>query len=381
MIQDPTEPGSVSKLVETTGADTFYACMQCGVCSASCPVYPLASNLFNIRKLILQVQADKDGFERDEIIYACTTCHLCNHRCRRQVQTVDFIRGIRQLIAETGFLPSIYRNILFSVKTFGNPWSEEREKRDLWTKGIDVPLYRKDMDYLLYTCCTNVFDSSRKRTLIALVRLLKNANVSFGIIGKEENCCGESIRKIGAEEDFQVLVKKNTEILKRTEARKIITVSPHCHYTLKCEYPDFGGAFEIVHYTELLARLVQEGRLVLKAPSPKRVSYHDPCYLGRNSGIYDPPRSLIQSISGTQFVELTKNRESSQCCGGGGGGIWFGGSNTKLSNVRIEDAIEKEVNILVSACPYCLKMLEYSNQLLGEKLKVMDIAEFLDEAC
>jgi len=381
MSQNFAAPGIVGHLVRKISTDTFYACMQCGVCSAGCPAYSLVSNIFNIRKLIIQVQTDGEGFERDDVIYACTTCNLCGRRCPRQVQTVDFIRGIRQLIAETGFLPSTYRNVLFSIRTFGNPWSEEREKRILWVNEFDIPIYRKGIDYLLYTCCTNVFDSNRKKTLIALSRLLKKAGVSFGVIGKEENCCGESIRKIGGEKDFQTLVKRNSNILKGIGAKKIITVSPHCHYTFKYEYPSLGDDVEIIHYTEFLVSLIREGRLVLKIPFPKRVSYHDPCYLGRNSKIYDAPRNLIQEIPGVQLIELSKNRESSLCCGGGGGGIWMGGNNIKLSNVRIEDAIQMKADLLASACPYCLKMLEYSNQIIGNKLIVMDVAELVNEAC
>lgn len=381
MSQNFAVPGIVGHLVRKISTDTFYACMQCGVCSASCPVYFLASNLFNIRKLLMQVQTDAEGFERDDILYACTTCNLCGHRCRRQIQTVDFIRGIRQLIAETGFLPSAYRNVLFSIKTFGNPWSEEREKRVLWAKELNIPVYKKGMDYVLYTCCTNVFDPSRKKTLIALSRVLKKAGVSFGIIGKDENCCGESVRKIGGEKEFQTLAKKNKEILKGMGVKKIITVSPHCHYTFKYEYNGLQDDMEIIHYTELLANLLQEGRLEPKPLSPMRVSYHDPCYLGRNSKIYSPPRNLIQGIAGLELIELSKNRESSLCCGGGGGGIWLGGNNTRLSNALVEDALEKKADVLTSACPYCLKMLEYSNQLQGEKLKVMDIVELVDTAC
>jgi len=372
-------PGLLSKVLGQKSTDTFISCMQCGICSSSCPPYFFCSDLFNIRKLILKIQTDGEGFEREEVIYTCTTCNLCGQRCPRQVKPVEFIIGIRQFIAETGFLPSTFRNVLFSIKTLGNPWSEEREKRLLWANELDVPIYRKDLDYLLYTCCTSVFDPNRKKTIISIARILKKAGVSFGIIGKEENCCGESVRKIGGEKEFHFLVKKNYNLLRRIEAQKIITISPHCYYTLKYEYPKFGDNVEIIHYTELLMTLIKEGRLTLKTHFPKRISYHDPCYLGRYSKIYEAPRNLLRNISGVRLIELNKNRENSLCCGGGGGGIWIGGNNIKLSNLRVEDAIEKKVDLLASACPYCLKMLEYSNQILGNKLIIMDVAEIIDE--
>jgi len=379
MTRDMVVTDIVARAVGKASTDSFQSCIQCGLCAGICPWHYIDGNLFNIRKLIRLVQTGGEGFEKDEIIYACTTCNLCGSVCPRGVQIVDLIRGARKLIADTGFNPSTYRNVLYSIRTFGNPWSQEREKRVFWRKDLNVPYFREGMDYLLYTCCTTAFDLERQKTLISLARVLKKAGVSFGIIGEDENCCGEAIRKIGGEEEFQSLRKSNIRIIKELGAKKIITISPHCHYVFKYEYPGFEDEVKIIHYTELLDLLIKEGHLEVNSNSvTMRISYHDPCYLGRYSKIYDAPRNVINNIKGVELIELSRTREKSLCCGGGGGGIWLGGNNGKLSDLRIEDAMQKEVDVLTSACPYCLSMLAYSNEIMGQEIRVMDLVELVD---
>ena len=176
-----------------------------------------------------------------------------------------------------------------------------------------------------------------------------------------------------------MLVNENTELFKAAGASKIVTISPHCYYTYTSEYPSLGEGVQIMHYTQLLAELVGEGRLALKPTSFKRVAYHDPCYLGRQSGVYDAPRDVISAIPDCELVELAEIREDSRCCGGGGGGIWKGG-DTSLADQRVRDAQDHETEALLSACPYCLQMLAYSSQLAGDAVRVADIAELVDEA-
>lgn len=210
-------------------------------------------------------------------------------------------------------------------------------------------------------------------------QLFRKAGVSFGIIGKEESCCGESIRKMGEEREYQTLILKNLHNLEKIGAKKMIAISPHCYYTFKYEYPTLHEKLEIFHYSELLAYLIQKRQLIPKNFLQKRIIYHDPCYLCRHCKVQEEPRNIINAIPGAQLIEFEKNREKSLCCGGGGGNIWMGGSNIKLSNLLIEEALDKKAEILASACPYCLKMLEYSNQIMGNKLSIMDVAEILNE--
>lgn len=372
---------AVSRLVGDSGDETFRKCMQCGTCAGLCPWGDVDGHPFNIRRLIQQIEFGADGFESDSVLYACTTCRLCESMCPRGVELVDFVRSIRRLVAETGFFPGAYREAVYSIRTFGNPWSQKRENRLAWKRELRIRKYRKEMDYLLFGCCTNAFDPDRQKTLHAFARLLQLADVSFGVLGEAENCCGESIRKIGAEAEFQMLVGRNSDLFINKGVKRIITMSPHCHHIFKTAYPDLTGEVEIVHYTEILETLIRDGRLKPASRAPVRVSYHDPCYLGRHSGIYDTPRNVIRSICDTELVELEKTHKFSRCCGGGGGGIWLGGDGGKLANVRVADAVQKEAAILLTACPYCTSMLDYSATLSDGQIKVMDLAEFVATCC
>ncbi|MBT8338508.1 MAG: (Fe-S)-binding protein [Desulfatitalea sp.] len=369
--------GAVSRLVGERGNETFRKCMQCGTCSALCPWTDIPGHPFNIRRLIQQVAFGDEGFEHDDILYACTTCRLCESMCPRGVELVDFVRTMRQLVTQTGFYPNAYREVIYSLRTFGNPWSQKRENRLSWKKDLRIPTYKKGTDYLLFGCCTNAFDPDRQRSLYAFARLLQQAGVSFGILGKEETCCGESIRKIGAQEDFTALAQHNTDIFLEKGVETIITLSPHCHHIFKTAYPDLAAQVKIIHYTEMLETLLADGRLTPREQPPINVSYHDPCYLGRHTGIYDAPRNIIHHIQGVQLVELRKNKKYSQCCGGGGGRIWMGGDSGKLANVRVRDAMDKEAETLLTACPYCTSMLDYSATVLGGQIRVMDLAEYV----
>ncbi len=372
---------SVSHLVGRRTAQVFKRCMQCGTCSAVCPWGDVKGHPYNIRKLVQQIEFGDHGFERDTVLYACTTCNLCGSMCPRGIDLVAFVRGCRTLIAETGFFPRAYRETVFSIRTFGNPWSQKRENRLSWKKELAIPLFNKEKDYLLFGCCTNAFDPDRQRSLYAFATLLNQADVSYGVLGKKENCCGESIRKIGAETEFKKLVEENTRLFMDAGVKKIITMSPHCNHSFKTDYPNLQGVVEVLHYTEILEQLIEQQKLNPKTSRPTRVSYHDPCYLGRQGGVYGPPRNIINSIPDTDLVELEKNRRFSRCCGGGGGGIWLGGESGKLANVRVEDAISKEAEILLTACPYCTSMLEYSAALKGNRIKIMELSEFILSCC
>ncbi|MGB9804108.1 (Fe-S)-binding protein, partial [Desulfofundulus sp.] len=213
-----------------------------------------------------------------------------------------------------------------------------------------------------------------------VVDLLKRGGVSFGVIGIEESCCGETVRKIGDEELFQKLAESNINLFKEKGVKKIITTSPHCLYTFKNEYPDLGGEFEVVHYTQILADLVREGKLPLNVPLDKKVAYHDPCYLGRHNDIFEAPRALIKAIPGVDLVELGRARERSLCCAGGGGRLWAEvPRGERFGELRVMDAEERGANILATACPYCVIMLEADCLALDkqETIKVMEISELL----
>ncbi len=377
----------MKEYIVMAGAETLDWCMQCGLCSALCPwrlVPGHLSEAFYIRRMQRLGQLGLEGFDTEEILFACTTCGMCQVNCPRQVKIIDNVRSMRSTTVEAGFVPTNLRSIVGSLHANGNPWSEAREKRLDWQKGIEVPVFSPGTEYFLFVCCTSCYDPRSQKIARSIVEVLKKAGVSFGVIGTEESCCGETVRKIGDEELFKKLAEANINLFKEKGVKKIITTSPHCLYTFKNEYPGLGGEFEVVHYTELLAGLLAEGRL---APSGslknKKVAYHDPCYLGRHSGIYEAPRQLLGALPDAELVELSRSRERSLCCAGGGGRLWAEvPRGERFGELRVLDAEEKQADILAVACPYCMIMLEADCLALDkqEKIQIMEISELLN-AC
>ncbi len=370
----------VSQAIAAMGSDTLYQCMQCGLCSGLCP-WPAVESPFRTRNLIRMGQMGLEGFESDEILYACTTCRLCVENCPRGVAIIDVVRAMRAMIAESGGGPQMLRTIMGSIHSKGNPWSEERDKREKWTEGQDVPRFEAGTEYFLSVCCTSAYDPRSQAIARALNKVLKAAGVSFGIIGNEESCCGETLRKMGDEEQFGGLVQKNIELFQGKGVKKIITTSPHCYATFTQEYPEFGGEFEVVHYTQLLEQLAAEGKLKFTKPLGKKAIYHDPCYLGRHTKVYDAPRALLQAM-GAEVMEFDRCRNLSMCCGGGGGRLWMEAEpEQRFSTHKIREADAKGAQVLATACPYCINMFTDSakGENLDEKIAVMDLAEMAAE--
>jgi Fe-S oxidoreductase len=216
-----------------------------------------------------------------------------------------------------------------------------------------------------------------------MVNILKKAEVDFGILGVEEVCCGESVRKAGSEDVFQTLAQANIDAFSGHGVKTIVVSSPHCYHTFKNEYPEFGGNFEVVHSTQYIWRLIEEGKLTLTKELNKRVTYHDPCYLGRHNDIYNEPRQILRSIPGLELIEMPDFGENSLCCGGGGGGVWMETKKEeRFSVLRLEQAIGVEAEVLAVACPYCMSMFKDSQLTVdkGETIEIKDIAELVQEA-
>lgn len=365
------------------GGENINICMQCGTCAGTCPWGRLEEKShFNIRKMIYQGRMGIDGYETDDILYACTTCGHCVTRCPRGVKITDVVRAMRSVIGETGGIPKNLKAAVGSINSQGNPWSQPREKRDAWAKDLDINKFTPDTEYLLYVCCTSAFDGRSQKIARSIAELLKKAEVSFGIIGNEEQCCGESIRKIGAETEFSMLAEANIKLFKENGVKKIITTSPHCMSAFKNDYPEFGGEFEVYHYTEVLENLVKEGKLAFNNIDGKKIIYHEPCYLGRHGKIFEAPRDLLAQVPGIETIEYGKAKNDSLCCGGGGARIWMETEpGQRFSDFKVAEAAEKEANILVTACPYCVVMMEDSVKNLNkdDEIAVKDISEILNE--
>ena len=369
----------VSEAIALMGGDTLYQCMQCGLCSGLCP-WGGVDSPFRTRQLMRMAQMGLEGFESDDILYACTTCKLCVVNCPRQVGIIDVVKAMRAMIAESGATPPSLRPIMGSIHSNGNPWSEPREKREDWTQGQDIPRLEEGTEYFLSVCCTSAYDPRSKKIAQALAKVLKAAGVSFGIIGNEESCCGESLRKMGDEEQFGTLAGKNIELWKSKGVKKIITTSPHCYTTFSQEYPELGSEVEVVHYTQLLAQLMDQGKLKLTGEMAKKIIYHDPCYLGRHSEEFEAPRQLLGAVGAAELLEFPVSKMQAMCCGGGGGRLWMETEpEQRFSTHKVRQADAAGAEVLATCCPYCISMLTDSakGENVDEKMEVLDIAEIL----
>jgi Fe-S oxidoreductase len=274
------------------------------------------------------------------------------------------------------------RGVSASLLGKGNPLSEDREKRADWAQGLSVKPFTEGMEILYFPGCYLCYDPRLKKVAGATADILNKAGIDFGILGSKENCCGESIRKTGDEELFKRLARENIKTFIDNGVQKILVSSPHCYHTFKNEYPELKVSFEVVHISQYLFELIQEGRLELTKDYGKKVTYHDPCYLGRHNGVYDEPREVLKKIPGLELIELTDSLEDSLCCGGGGGRIWMETvKGERFSDLRLAQAVDVGAEVLVTSCPYCITHFEESRLSLedGEALEIKDITEILRE--
>jgi len=365
-----------------SGAETCTLCFQCAQCTSNCPWNRVAH--LDPRRMLHKARLGVADLE-DEEWWMCATCRTCVARCPMEVDIIGVMRGVRRLVVGygAGRYPDSIRLALKSIAAAGNPAGESPDKRAEWSNRMNVPPFTSDMEVLYFSCCVPAYDAKARRMATNLSGILQKLGIGFGTLGEGEKCCGESVRKCGNEELFTSLATANIETFKQAGVKKVVVSSPHCYYTFKNEYPELGAEFEVMHYTQYLAQLVREGRLTFTKEINKRVTYHDPCYLGRHSEVYDDPRYLLESIPGIEFVELANIREDSICCGGGGGRVW---AETKkgerFSELRIDQAVDVQANVLATCCPYCILMLDDSVLTKGkeEELQIMDISELVHES-
>jgi len=375
----------VIDIIKEEGGDVLKTCYQCGTCTGTCPWNMVSS--FLSRRLIHKAQLGLIDFE-DEAAWKCVSCKLCVQVCPRGVEIPDIMRALRRIIVGMGAgkIPDSLRISGKNLLGVGNPLGELPENRTDWTKDLGIKTYTSGMELLYFTCCYQSYDPRCRKVAQATVNVLQKAGVDFGILDNEQSCCGESIRKSGHESVFQGLAQKNIELFNAVDVQKVLVSSPHCYYTLKAEYSDLGSDIEVVHSTQFLAGLISEGRLKFTKEFKKKVTYHDSCYLGRawgDEGIYDEPRQILESIPGIELVEMRDNRKFAICCGGGGGGVWQEvKKGERLSDFRVDQAIETEAQVLAVACPYCMVMFEDSVLSSNKEgaLEVKDIIEIVQEA-
>ncbi|MFB3885302.1 MAG: (Fe-S)-binding protein [Thermodesulfobacteriota bacterium] len=367
----------------------LWGCYQCGKCTGGCPV-SLKSRL-NIRRLMIEGILGKnlDRINEKVELWDCTTCKTCTLRCPRGLKPMDLVIGMRGTLVEEGHIPKTIMEAMESVYKHGNPWGKPKNKRAEWLKNLPEGIKVKDFSqgdrakYLYFTGCTASFDPRIQEVVKALVFCLRQAEVDFGILGNKEQCCGNEIRRMGEAGLFEVLAEENIKSFESYQIEHLFTTCPHGFNVLKNEYPQ--GKLDVLHTTQLLGKCLEEGKLRFKREIKKSVTYHDPCFLGKQNGVFDEPRILLHAIPGLTFKELDRSRERSLCCEGGGGRMWVEASSDagkRLAEIRVHDAVELGAEILATACPFCVLTLEDAVKTSGheEKIHVMDITELLAEA-
>jgi len=370
----------VTEAIKELGGEDLERCMQCATCSGVCP-WNLV-RYFSPRGMIRLAQFGLEGFESEDL-WRCVTCNNCVIHCPRGLRIIDILRAMRMMMNETGTVPPSLKAPLGSTSNRGNPWSGDPEERTAWAEGLEIPPFEEGLDHLFFTCCTQAYDARNQKAARALVRVLQAAGVSFGTLTEGERCCGDAVRKMGGEELFGSLLENNMGLFEEKGVRSILTASPHCYNAFTKDYAEFGADYRVRHYTEVLEEALDRGRLTPSKELGKTVTYHDPCYLGRHNGIYEPPRRVLGAVPGLELVEMERNRENSLCCGGGGGGLWNEvPAEERFAVLRVREALDTGAGVLAAACPYCITMFEDAVKTLGkeDELRVADIAELVHES-
>jgi Fe-S oxidoreductase len=382
IVENLADYKEIVDVIKASGGEAFKLCYQCGLCDAVCPWNRVRQ--FSIRKIIRQATFGLTDIESEEM-WRCTTCGNCPRQCPRGVAIIEAGVSLRRIATEYGVFPtpvSPVRGVSASLLGKGNPLSEDRDKRADWAEGLSVKTFTEGMEILYFPGCYLCYDPRLKKVARATANILNRAGVDFGILGSRENCCGESIRKTGDEELFKRLARENIKTFIDAGVHKILVSSPHCYHTFKNEYPEFKVNFEVVHISQYLCELIKEGRLEFTKEYGKKVTYHDPCYLGRHNDIYDEPRQALKKIPGLELTEMADSLEDSLCCGGGGGRIWMETlKGERFSDLRLEQAVDVGAEVLVTACPYCITHFEESRLTLGdnESFEIKDITEIIAE--
>jgi dimethylglycine catabolism B len=381
------EPDVMGKITALEGGESLGWCYQCGKCVGVCPVDIVGD--YGPRKIFRKVQSGIDLFTDDDL-WLCTTCMNCLRVCPKEVDMIQIMPAVREQAVLEGHMPSELQDAFEKTAKYGNPLGEPPRKRADWVKdaGAEVPILaktKKAVDVLWWVECYPAYHPRGKDASRALARTLAALGVDFGIVGVEEKCVADSQRLAGEKGLFEGLAEDNIKTLGKYEFRRLMVTDPHAYNAFKNEYPKHGGNYEVVHYTQLLAPLVS--KIDWQKELGYKVTFHDPCYLGRHNGEYEAPRNVLKAIPGLQLIEMFRCRENGYCCGGGGGGMWLDGFNAKhieerLSERRVREAVEVGADVLAVCCPFEVSRFEDAVKSTGNegKLIVRDIIELVD-AC
>jgi Fe-S oxidoreductase/nitrate reductase gamma subunit len=394
------------------------ACTNCGRCQDRCPAY-LTDKPLSPRKIVQDLKthwleqapalmaakkaavASGSGaatnvaveektmvgqiITEDEI-WSCTTCRACQDVCPVFVEHIDKIIDMRRhLVLDLAQIPETGESVLKCMEARGHSCKGTTLTRTDWTSGLDIKQLSEEpnVDYVFFAGCAASLEERSTKIAIATARILKEAGINFGILGAQEMCCGEPARRLGNEYLFQTLAAQSVEQFKGYNIKNIITICPHCFNTIKNEYPQFGGNFEVIHHSTFISNLINEGKIKPAVMKENRITYHDSCYLGRHNDIYDPQRHVLQSINKLPLLEMERSRNSGFCCGGGGGRFWMEERlGTRISEARIQQVLDVGADTVATACPYCVQMFTDAIKAKGaeETLVAKDIAELVVES-
>src|SRR5438477_898242 len=385
----------------------LYSCTECGRCQEQCPAFltgkPLNPKMIivdareNLYKTVRDAPAGQrrdppqpqkligEAIKEDEI-WACVACGACQQECPVLIEHVPKIMDMRRsLVLEESKFPKEAQNALRSIETQGNPYGLPRAQRSDWAGGLGVKTVEEkpDAEYLYFVGCAASYDEANRAVARAFVGLLQKAGVDFAILGPRETCNGDPARRIGNEYLYQTQAQANIEAMNAAKVRKVIATCPHCFNTIKNEFPQFGGTYEVVHHTQLLASLIKDGKLKPSKAIEGKFTYHDSCYLGRWNDIYDPPRAVVEAIPGAELVEIERHHKRGFCCGAGGGRMWMEEKiGTRINHNRVEQTLRTQAPRVATACPFCLTMFRDGISAKGAEaqLQVQDLAQYLADA-
>jgi len=368
------------ELIEITDGKAA-PCYQCGVCTAICPWGLVRDEPLSVRSIMRGAQLGL--LEAEEAIWLCTACGQCEIYCPRGVPIVEVFQSLRQLLWEKRKTPAGLTPILWSVYWNNNPLSQPPSQRMDWADGLNLQIFDSTKhEILLYFGCTASYDSRAQSVARAIVEVLRAADVSFGILGEEEPCCGEAVLRLGHSPYFQDVAQHAVDIFEKFDVSKLIALSPHCYDVFRNHYPNINESFEPLHYTEYIANLIEADRLALVGNLSSKISFHDPCLLGRVNELTDPPRAILETVPDAHVIEMPHSGPDTLCCGGGGGRMWMETPpGERFSDLRVQEALDVGADIIATACPLCISCLEDSIGSMGvTKLKVRDIAEIAQMA-
>ena len=375
-------------------------CLKCGACRTAfgpfmtiCPSglkYGFDSHYaigrVEISKAVLDGRLELNANLMSRV-YTCTSCGGCDQQCgpTMGVFPLRIIEELKYEAVEKGLIPPEVRDFLKNISVRGNPYHESAENRKKWAEKIDIENYN-GQDYLFYVGCVGSYDERGKKMSQALAELLLKSDVSFGILGSEELCDGNEVNRVGERGLFEYLAKQNIDIFRKKGVKKILTLSPHAFNAMKNDYTKFGMEMEVLHYTQLLDKLIKSGEIKPRKKIKARIAFHDPCFLGRHNFEYEAPRDVLKAIPGVDLIEMEMNRQSAFCCGGGGGNFFtdiIGVGYDAPARVRIRQAVETGADILAVACPNCANLLTNAVKVeeVENKITVKDISEILNEIC